>query len=208
MIDVIPAIFETQWSEMEKKIALVAPLVEWVQIEISDGTLVPSVTLLKLDQLDKLDKCPSLEAHLMVADPVNYIQTLADIGFKRLIAHVECQDPRDFLDRATYESVETYLAIDSATDVIQIETFLDQVDGVLVMTAEAGEVDQAFQPETVEKIRVIRENFVDLPIEVEGGINNVTGKITIEAGATRLVSTNYLFTDPSHIAQAIERLKS
>lgn len=208
MIDVIPGIFETQWSDMEKKIALVSSLVDWVQIEISDGTLVPTNTLVKLDKLDKFAKSLSFEAHLMVAYPVKYIRPLADSGFKRLIAHIECQDPRAYLDSATYESIEACLAIDSQTDVEQIEPFLEEVDGVLVMTAEAGETGSVFQPETVEKIRLIRQHFADLPIEAEGGINNVTAKIITEAGATRLVSTIYLFADLSRIAQAVARLKS
>lgn len=207
-IDIIPGIFVSTWEELERKVAMVVPYVEWVQIEISDGTLVPSVTLLKFDQLAKLDQCPSLEAHLMVADPVKYIRPLADSGFKRLIAHIECQDPRHFLDQAKYESIEACLAIDSPTDFEQLEPFLGDVDGVLVMTAEAGETGRMFQPETVEKIRLIRQHFVDLPIEAEGGIHNVTAKIVREAGATRLVSTSFIFKDLHAIDQAIEQLRS
>ena len=217
-IDVVPGIFASTWEELERKVGMVVPYVEWVQIEISDGTLVPGETLVKFDKLDQFDQLArrsqgeggslSLEAHLMVADPVKYIRPLADSGFKRLIAHIECQDPRHFLDQAKYESIEACLAIDSPTDFEQIEPLLEEVDGVLVMTAEAGETGRAFQPETVEKIRLIRQNFVDLPIEAEGGINNVTAKIVHEAGATRLVSSAYLFNGPDNIERAIERLKS
>lgn len=205
MVDIIPGIFEKEWNEVEHKIALVAPYVDWVQIEISDGTLVPAVTI---SQFDHLDSSLSFEAHLMVADPVKYIRPLADSGFKRLIAHIECQDPRHFLDQAKYESIEACLAIDAPTDFDELEPFLDEIDGVLVMTAEAGETGRVFQPETVEKIRLIGKNFADLPIEVEGGVNNVTAKIVVEAGATRLVSTKYIFSNPSNIATAIQRLKS
>lgn len=208
MIDIIPGIFEKEWGEVKRKIDLVAPYVDWVQIDVADGTLVSASTLLKFDQLDQLDKYPSLEAHLIVADPVKYIRPLADSGFKRLIAHVECQDPRAFLDQAKYENIEACMAIDAGTDFEQIEPFLEEVDGVLVMTAEAGEAGRVFQPETVEKIHLILQNFVDLPIEVEGGINAVTAKIVTEAGATRLVSTSFIFSDPSSIAQAIARLQS
>lgn len=208
MIDIIPGIFEKEWSEVERKIGLVAPYVEWVQIEISDGTLVPSTTFVDFEKFHTHPEKISFEAHLMAADPVKYIRPLADSGFKRLIAHIESQDPRHFLDQTKYESIEACLAIDSPTDFEQIEPFLGEVDGVLVMTAEAGETGRAFQPETVEKIRLIRQNFADLPIEAEGGINNVTAKIVREAGATHLVSSSYLFNDPEDIALAINRLKS
>ena len=211
MIEVIPGILEKEWDAILARIAAVAPFVEWVQVDIADHTIVPNETLTDVSRFkDLLTLFPhlKLEAHLMVADPVKYIRSLADAGFKRLIAHIECQDPRDFLDQTKYESIEACLSIDAPTEFEQIEPFLEEVDGVLVMTAEAGETGRVFQPETVEKIRLIRQNFIDLPIEVEGGINNVTAKITIEAGATRLVSSSYLFNDPDNIASAIERLKT
>lgn len=207
-IDIVPGIFASTWEELERKVGIVAPYVDWVQIEISDGTLVPGVTLLNFDPLATVDQCPSLEAHLMVADPVKYIRPLADSGFKRLIAHIESQDPRHFLDQVKYESIEACMAIDAGTDFNELEPFLEEVDGVLVMTAEAGEAGRTFVPENVEKIRLIRQHFADLPIEVEGGMNAVTAKITTEAGATRLVSTQFIFQHPDGVAVAIERLKN
>ncbi|MBI5619396.1 ribulose-phosphate 3-epimerase [Candidatus Gottesmanbacteria bacterium] len=210
MIDIIPGILEKDFAEIERRIALVAPYVSWVQIDVADNTLVPNETFLdfgKFAKLVQLDKNPSLEAHLMVAEPEKYIRPLADAGFKRLIAHVEAHDPRRFLDGAKYESVEVGLAIDGPTDIEQIEPFLEEIDVVLVMTIEAGFSGQALMPETIDKIKKIHENFPDLAVEVDGGINDKTAKLVRDAGATRLVSTSYLFKDPAAIAQAIERLK-
>lgn len=207
MIDVIPGIgiAEKSWSEIEEKLHLVEPLVSLVQIDIADGTLVPRETVHDFSNyaLTKI----SLEAHLMVADPVKYIRPLVDVGFKRLIAHIECDDPRKFLDVAKYESIEVGLAIDGPTELEVFEPFLEEIDVALVMTIEAGESGRPFQPENVEKIKLIHENYPNLPIEVDGGIDEVRAKIVSEAGATRIVSTTYLFKDPKHIAQAIERLK-
>lgn len=211
MIDVIPGILEKEWPPIEEKLRLVAPYVGWVQVDIADNTLVPNVTLLQFDEFGKfaqLDKSLSLEAHLMVSQPEKYIRPLADAGFKRLIAHVECQDPREFLKHAEYEDVEVGMAIDGATELDQIELYLEEIDMVLVMTIEAGFSGQELMLETVEKIRTIRQNFPDLPIEVDGGINEQTAKIVKDAGATRIVSTSYLFKDPQDIAHAIERLKT
>lgn len=211
MIDIIPGILEKDFSEVERRVKLVAAYVSWVQIDVADNTLVPNETFLKFDQfvqLGKLDKAPSLEAHLMVAEPEKYIRPLADAGFKRLIAHVEAHDPRRFLDEAKYESVEVGLAIDGPTDLEQIEPFLEEIDVVLVMTIEAGFSGQQLMPETLEKIKTIRRNFPDLPIAVDGGINDKTARLVRDAGATRLVSTSYLFKDPANIAAAIERLKT
>jgi ribulose-phosphate 3-epimerase len=211
MIDVIPGILEKEWAPIEERLLLVAPHVDWVQIDIADNTLVPNTTFLDFEKfspthlLRELQHI-SLEAHLMVANPEKYIKPLADAGFKRLIAHVESHDPRAFLEAATYEHIEVGIAIDGPTELDQVEPFLDQVDVVLVMTIEAGFSGQEFMIDTLEKIKTIHQNFPDLPIEIDGGVNDKTGKIAREAGATRLVSTSYLFKNPDGIASAIETL--
>lgn len=206
MIDVIPGILEKEWASIAERISLVEPLVEWVQIDIADNTLVPNTTFLDFSQFSVIAK-PFLEAHLMVANPEKYLKPMTDAGFKRLIAHVECHDPRVFFDQAQYEHVDVGIAIDGATELEQAEPFLEEVDVVLVMTIEAGFSGQPFLTENLEKIKTIHQNFPDLPIEVDGGINDTTARLVVEAGATRLVSTSYLYKNPQNIAKSIERLK-
>lgn len=213
LIDVIPGILEKEWAPIEERLLLVAPHAEWIQIDFADNTLVPNTTFMDFAKFAPANllrqlKHLSFEAHLMVANPEKYIKPLADVGFKRVIAHVESHDPRMFLEEAKHEQVEVGIAIDGPTDVEQVEPFLDQVDLVLIMTIEAGFSGQEFMLETVEKIKLIHQNFPDLPIEVDGGINQKTAKIATDAGATRLVSTSFLFNNPDGIASAIESLKS
>ncbi len=208
MVDVIPGILEKAWSPIEERLNLVKGLVRAVQIDVADNTFVPNETILTFSQFAPFAKELSLEAHLMVASPEKYIKPLADAGFKRLIAHVEANDPRLFLEQAQYEHVEVGIAIDGATELDQAEPFLEEIDMVLVMTIEAGFSGQPFMTETVEKIKTIHQNFPDLPIEVDGGINDQTAKIVKDAGAMRLVSTSFLFKDPANVSAAIERLKN
>lgn len=212
MIDVIPGILENDWEATERHIRMVAPYVQWMQIGITDGTLVSMTSLVDFRPLPaliaSLGKPIFLEAHLMVVDPVKYIRPLVDNGFTRLVAHIESQDPREFLAAAAFESVDVCLAIDTASEVDEVEPFLEEIDGVVVMTAEAGVEGREFVPETVDKILRIHQNFPDLPIEVDGGMNDQTVKIVRDAGATRIVSTSYIFKDPDGIARAIDHLKS
>lgn len=215
MIEVIPGILEQGWSEIERKVALVAPHVAWVQIDIADNTMVPMATFSDFSQFKSLTNSTSrfnlsklsLEAHLMVANPGKYIQPLVDSGFTRLIAHLEADDPRRFLDEVRYESVEVGVAIDGPTEFAEVEPFLEEVDLVLVMTAEVGLAGSPFLPEAVEKIKAIRRHLPDLPIEVEGGIDEVTAKIVKDAGATRLVLNTYIFKGSQKISVALENLK-
>lgn len=208
MIEVIPGILEKEWEMIEERLRLVMPHVSSVQIDFADNTLVPNATFLDFSRFSRLPPLPQLEAHLMVSQPEKYIKAAADAGFKRLIAHVEAHDPRIFMDTVKYEHVEVGIALDGPTDFEQVEPFLEEVDFVLVMTVEAGFSGQPFLPECVEKIKSIHSYMPDLPIEVDGGINESTAKLVKEAGATRLVSTNYIFSDPSAIVSAIERLKN
>ncbi|MBU1327029.1 hypothetical protein KKB64_01910 [Patescibacteria group bacterium] len=213
MIDIIPGILEQDLEEIKRKIDLVSSFVSWVQIDIADNAMVKNETYAGFDAFKPLfESYPSLsfEAHLMVAHPEKYIRPLADAGFKRLIAHVECVDPRLFLEEAKYESVEVGMAVDGPTEIEHAGPFLEEVDVVQIMTIEAGFSGSPFLPEAVEKIKAIRDNFPDLPIPiaVEGGINDQTAKIVVQAGATRLVSTTYLFKHPDRISRAIESLKN
>jgi ribulose-phosphate 3-epimerase len=211
MIDIIPGILQKEWDQIEDRMRIVAPHVDWVQIDIADNTIVPNETLLDFSHFSRLPRelqHLSLEAHCMVAKPELLIKPLVDAGFKRIIAHVECNDPRIFIAQAEYEHVEIGIAIDGPTELDAVEPFLDEVDVVLIMTIEAGFSGQEFMPETVDKIKKIRENFPDLPIEVDGGINDKTAKISRDAGATRLVSTSYLFNNPDGIAEAIDSLRN
>lgn len=211
MVDVIPGILEKETDQIAHKVSLVAPHVSWVQIDLSDGTLTPGTTSMDIPGIARIiSEHPKLsfEAHLMVAKPEKYLKTLSDAGFKRIIAHVECVDPRLFLDDAEYESVEVGLALDGATELDQIEPFLNEIDFILIMTIEAGASGQPFLPETVEKIRIIRENMPDLPVEVDGGINDVTAKVVKDAGATRLSATSFIFDYPEGVDKAVAALKN
>jgi ribulose-phosphate 3-epimerase len=209
MIDVIPGINEPTLEEIERKIDLVVPHTPWVHIDFLDETLFPNTSYMDIEKLKPLiDRSGlSFEAHLMVGKPEKYLKALADAGFKRVIIHVECDDPRLFLDEAQYESIEVGIAIDAATEIEALDPFLEEVDVALVMTVEAGASGAAFMPETVDKVRIIKEHFPTLVIEVDGGINDKTASVVREAGATRLVSTTYVFNDPTMVGDHLEQLR-
>jgi ribulose-phosphate 3-epimerase len=213
MVELLGGIYEHNIEDIRNKVTLLAssgvPNV-WAQIDIADNTFVANEAATDIKGLAKIiEEYPdvSFEAHLMVLKPEKYVKPLADAGFKRIIAHVECEDPREFLEECAYESVETGLAIDGPTEIEQIEPFIEELDVVLVMTIEAGASGQAMLPETVEKIKILREHYPDLPIEVDGGVNTQTIKIVVDAGATRAVSTSYLFANTKHIARAFQELQ-
>ncbi|MFH0750140.1 MAG: hypothetical protein V1917_04500 [Candidatus Gottesmanbacteria bacterium] len=211
MMEIIPGINEGDVKELERKVALVAPHVDIIQIDIGDNTIIPCDTVKDIalfapivQQFVKTNT--NFEAHLMVGNPISYLKPLADAGFSRVVAHVECHDPREFLAEARTHEMEVGLAIDTGSDFAVIEPFLEDVDFVLVMTVEAGASGQEFESDTLETIKTIHRNLPDLPIEVDGGMTPETAKIVKEAGASRIVSTSYIFSSEHNIADAIASL--
>ncbi|MFZ5534932.1 MAG: hypothetical protein ACOY3M_02130 [Patescibacteria group bacterium] len=210
-IDVIAGVAEKDWDSFANKVIFASAQVKWIHVTIADGTMGTDATLTDFTKLpDLMAELPhlSFEAHLVCANPEKYAHALTDAGFTRLIAHVECNDPRRFLAEAKYDEVEVGIAMDGATEIEEVEPFLEEVDFVVVMSAEAGATGGTFLPEAVEKVKIIRQNLPDLPIEVVGGITESTVKSVKDAGATRIVSTAYLFGHPEGVEAAVETLAS
>ena len=117
MIVVIPAILENNFQEIEKKVKAVEGMVEWVQIDFADGTLVPNSTFFSLGEFKKLKTTIKLEAHLMVKDPIKYLSQLNDSGFKRIYAHVESGQADQFINECYKYDCQVGLAIDGPTKI-------------------------------------------------------------------------------------------
>lgn len=222
-LEVIPAILEKDFAEIERKVKLVRGLVEWVQIDLADGTLMDSRTFLNpapfknltasffqvVPSKEDIPQEPSLnfELHLMVRDPLRYLERFTQAGFKRFFAHVEGDYVEEFLEESQRLGVEKGLAIDGPTPVEKILPHLDKIEAVLVMAIEAGASGRPFREETVEKIKRIRDLDSEIPIAVDGAMNLENARKVISAGATRINSNSYIF-GAQDIKAAIESLKT
>lgn len=207
MVEVIPAILDKDFSEIEKKIHLVEGLVSWVQIDLADGTLVPNATFLDPTPFANLKTPLNLELHLMVKDPLRYVERFSQTGFKRFFAHVEGDYVEEYIAKCCKLGVEVGLAIDGPTLFTKIHPYLDNLDCVLVMAIEAGESGRPFREDTLEKIKKIREIDLEIPIAVDGAMTPENAQKVVAAGATRINSNSYIFT-ASDVKIAIEKLKA
>lgn len=206
MAEVIPAILENNFLEIEKKIRQVEKLVKWVQIDIADNTLVPNTTFLDPSPFKVLKTPVLFEVHMMVSDPLKYMKQYVDSGFKRVIAHIEANNIDEFLSKAEEMNVEVGLAIDGPTPLERIKKYLEDIDVVLVMAIEAGFSGKPYREETSERIRVLKDWLFDLPIAVDGAMNLENATKVVEAGALRINSNSYIF-QASNISDAIESLR-
>lgn len=238
MIEVIPAILEKEFPEIEKKIHLVEGIVDWVQIDIADNTLVPNSTFLDPEPFRDLilqnhvipdlirdpiqgksigmlnqvqydsDKIGvSYELHMMVKNPLKYLESFAKAGFKRFYAHVEGDFVPEYIEKCNELGVEVGLAIDGPTDFERIHNYMFDIDCILVMAIEAGFSGRPFREDTVNKIKKIREVNFEIPIAVDGAMVPENAKKVIEAGATRINSNSFIF-NTTDVKIAIETLRS
>ncbi len=209
MVQVIPAILEKEFAQIERKIHLVEELVDFVQIDLCDETLVPNSTFSDPLPFKSLQTKLNLELHLMVKDPLRYVERFAGAGFKRFYAHVEGDFIEEYIQTCFKLGVEVGLAIDGPTPLEKIEKYLDNVDCLLVMAIEAGESGRPYREETADRIKRLRKLDFEIPIAVDGAMDDINAKKVITAGASRINSNSYIFQSENieNIKEAINSLK-
>src|SRR5579872_4626705 len=197
-----------------------------IHIDIMDGHFVPNLTL-GPRAVAAINKATSifLDVHIMIYNPFDYIEVFAEAGADRITFHFEAtEDVEDTLAFIRRCGKKAGLAFRPETSFSMIPKYLDKCDMILLMTVSPGFGGQKFMPEVVEKIKMTRElcdryeirqgglqkKGLSLPpfdIQVDGGINQETGRICVQAGANVLVSGNFLFNQPD-MKKAIENLRN
>ncbi len=187
---IIPAIIAKTQEELNSILDKISGHASLLQLDIMDGRFVPNQSLDFDFSLPKNQY--HFEAHLMIKNPEKWVEE----NWKKadtIIAHFEAvRNPSDFIMSIKKNGKRAAFALNPETDIEQIEDYLMDIDQVLIMTVHPGFYGSKFLPETLEKIRSLREKRPDLDIEVDGGIRPDTiGKVN-EAGANMFVSGSYL----------------
>ena len=186
--------------------------VDMLHFDVMDGRFVDNISF-GLPVLEKLNSYTDIfkDVHLMISDPLKYIDAFVKAGSDMITFHVESDsDPDAVISAVKAAGIKCDISVKPKTPVEDIYKYLDRVDMVLVMTVEPGFGGQGFIPETAEKVRTLRkyitDNGLDTDIEVDGGINAKTISVVRDAGANVIVSGSYLFNAAS-MADAVRSLK-
>jgi len=201
MFEIIPGILEKEWSEIEKKIEQVRGFAKTIHIDIIDGKFAPTTTFLDPKPFTKYTFPSSgqalfFEAHLMVEEPINYLDSFAAAGFKRFIGHIEHMSNQiEFVAKGELLG-EVSLALNADTPLESLEAGYEDLDSILIMSVKAGLSGQVFMPEVLPKVTKIKELF-PITVEIDGGINDSTIVQAKNAGVERFVTTGFIFSgDP------------
>lgn len=184
---------------------------EYIHFDVMDGVFVPNISygIPILKAVSKIVK-GTLDVHLMIIDPIKYVKDFADNGADIITFHSEADsDVIETINAIHSCGKKAGLAIKPNTPVSDVEQYLDKIDMLLVMTVEPGFGGQGFISETLDKIaeakKIIDSRGLDVPIQVDGGINAETAELVKKAGAEILVAGSYVF-GAENMGSAVEKL--
>lgn len=206
MNSVLPAIFEKDFTEIEKKLERVRPFAKAVHIDLLDGKFIDNVSFLDPEPFKKYSQDFYFELHMMVEEPEAYIEKWAENGFKRFVGHIEkMSDQSSFVARAQ-EYGEVGLALDLKTSGDEIKVQLQDLDMLLVMGVNAGYSGQVFEKSCLQKISFFSQQNI-VPVEVDGGVNIQSITQICQSGASRVAVTSALFAE-GEIEENFQELES
>ncbi len=206
-IKLAPSILSADFGRLNEEIASVEEFVDLIHVDVMDGHFVPNITL-GAPVVKFIKSTLPLDVHLMIENPDKFVKDFAEAGAKRIVVHKEAcgENLRSVLMMIRSFGCECGVSIKPATPVEDIKNVLDLADEVLVMTVEPGFGGQSFMEDMVPKIRELRSLGYEGDIGVDGGINDKTAPVCIDAGANLLISGSYFFkaADKKEAAQKIK----
>ena len=201
-----PSILSANFLNIQADIeALNRSEADWVHVDVMDGVFVPNISIgfPLVKQVAEISKKP-LDVHLMIVQPEKFIKELKDMGAMMMNVHYEtCTHLHRVIQQIKDAGMKAGVTLNPSTPVAMLKDIITDVDMVLLMSVNPGFSGQKFIPQTLNKLKELRE-LIDSSgskalIQIDGGVNLETGKLLVEAGADVLVAGNAVFKAPDMV---------
>ena len=200
MMILAPSILAADFKELGKEIQTIEENgAQYLHFDVMDGMFVPSISF-GVPVLESIRPATKLvcDAHLMVTEPIRYVEAFAKAGADLITVHLEaCEDINATIEKIRACGCKVGVSICPDTPVISVKDLLKKVDMILIMSVHPGFGGQAFIPESLDKIRELKAMIdaegLRVDIQVDGGIYTHNVEEVIEAGATVIVAGSAIF---------------
>ena len=202
MAIIAPSILSADFANLERDIHdIEVHGGDWVHVDVMDGQFVPNITIGMpvVKALRKVTKLP-LDVHLMIKEPVRYVEEFVKAGADWLTIHIEADQPQntlDALDKIRSLGCKAGIVLKPRTPAEAAIPYLTRCDMILVMTVEPGLGGQKFMEDMMPKLKQLRAMLDEVNpgciLEVDGGINEDTHRIVKDNGAYALVAGSAYF---------------
>ena len=214
-LKIAPSILSSDFSKLGEVLqSLNNSGADMVHVDVMDGHFVPNITF-GPPVIKKIRKYSSLpfDVHLMIAPVHKYIKDFADAGDDIITIHPEAtEDLPASIKLIKSLGKKAGVSLNPETPVDKVLPVLNTIDLVLIMSVNPGFGGQSFMSEVLPKVqhlrKVIDEKKLSVEIEIDGGIDFVTGKLAKKAGVDILVSGTTLFKDENNLKNNIDQLRN
>lgn len=212
---IAPSILAADFANLQRDIEMVNTSdADWFHVDIMDGVFVPNISF-GMPVLKAISKhaTKTIDVHLMIVNPDQYIQTFADLGANILTVHQEaCTHLHRTVQAIKATGMKAGIALNPHTPIAVLEDIITDVDLVCIMSVNPGFGGQSFIENTYKKIvqlkHLIEQSNAKTLIEIDGGVTDKNAHKLITAGADVLVAGSYVFKSdtPTETIKSLKKL--
>ena len=212
---VSPSVLSADFGNLNKEIQLINKSSAYsIHVDVMDGVFVPNISFGQpiVKALSLISNKP-LDVHLMIVDPIKFIDEFVFDNTLNITIHYESTNKiEETLNYIKSKNIKSGLAIKPNTEINEIESYIQKVDILCLMSVNPGFSGQNFIENTYTKLKqlrkLIKKKKLSTLIQIDGGVNNTNAKKLFKLGADILVSGNYIFksANPNKVIEYLNNL--